>query len=68
MAKGLSAYKMWCPKCDRGRSTTSVAYHVVATGAPPLCRVCRTPVELRPPPRSRPRPNRNSDGQEVLDI
>ena len=68
MAKGVSGYKLWCPKCDKGRSTTTVAYHVVAAGAPPLCRVCSTPVEYRDPVRSRPRHREPIDGQRVLDI
>jgi uncharacterized protein (DUF983 family) len=61
--RGAAAFRPWCPRCGKWRTTTTVDYHVKGE---PRCRTCRTGVEWRPPPSPLRRPRKVVKGQQRM--
>jgi hypothetical protein len=57
--RGAAAFRPWCPRCGKWRTTTTV-------NLAGNCRKCAKPVEWRPPPSPLRRPRKNAQGQQRM--
>lgn len=63
---GLGRWGWWCHLHERFCSTTTAAWPAGPEGLP-VCRVCRSVLEMRPRPTAKPSPPRVIPGQMAID-